>query len=152
MENTLENKAKFFALYWGLIVAKITKGSYTHPLDTIHVVDKNVLSSVESENYVKHKYSLELTPISSISDDDAIEVTKILKYKEDDYFVKNFGFESFEYLKDEIKEAKHGFIGHIVNESSRVLSVADYLRSKGYYIGDGTEIDYGWVKLKEQIK
>ncbi len=143
MDNTLENKAKFFALYWGQRVEMLIESyGINATLWLVNPKDIGINSF------------LELKPLSSISDEDAIEVTKILKYKEDDYFVKNFGFEAFEYLKDEINESKHGFLGHVVNESSRVVAAADYLRSQGYAIpwnelSVEKLVEYGWVKLKE---
>lgn len=70
MEITLENKAKFFAQYWGQIVAVVTKGSYTHPLGTEHVVNETVIRTLSP--IVKHEYSLCLKPLLSIPDEDAI--------------------------------------------------------------------------------
>jgi len=71
MENTIDNKKKFFALYWGQDVALVTKGSYTHPKDTKHVVCGQVINSLTS--YVKHNYSLELLPVALIQEDEVVE-------------------------------------------------------------------------------
>lgn len=146
MENTLENKAKFFAMYWNQPVAIITKGSYTHPKGTIHLVDKNTISSVESEKFHKHRYSLELKPISSISDEDAeycIGKTECSMRKND----PNSG--------DYGMSPSSIFVNSIIGDSSYHIGrrEADYLRSKGYAIKwiDKTvkdQVSDGWVKLK----
>ena len=60
MKNTLENKAKFFALYWGQEVYKDNKTSEPFNVSILH-----------------HKNSyLELKPLSQISDEDALWYAK----------------------------------------------------------------------------
>lgn len=71
MENTLENKAKFFAQYYGQKVALIP--DYDEGLDLI----KAVVSRVQE---IK---CLELKSLSDIKDEDAIEVAKIIESNED---------------------------------------------------------------------
>ena len=58
-ENTLENKAKFFAQYWGQYVLYFTS-------DFLRKIDNLTLDSVENDDY------LELKPLSQISDEDVI--------------------------------------------------------------------------------
>lgn len=147
MENTLGNKAKFFALYWGQIVAIVSKGSYTHPKGTIHLVDKNTVSSVESENYTKHRYSLELKPLSSISDEDA------------EYCI---GKVECNMRKNDQNHGDYGmspsaiFVNSIIGDNSYHIGrrEAEYLRSKGYALKwmdkpVKEQVSDGWIKLKE---
>lgn len=135
MENTLENKAKFFAQYLnqqvfyqdriGNIVSfYLSCGNFTNQVWIV---------SLEDENFEKNELSCEaninecqliLTPLSQISDEDAIK----------------FGFTS---ARDFLAVADIYHSYHV-----------DYLRSKGYaltYMDLSVEdlINYGWVKLKE---
>ena len=135
LENTLENKAKFFAQYWGQYVLYFTS-------DFLRKIDNLTLDSVENDDY------LELKPLSHISDEDAIEVSKI------------FGLG---HLSGAIKELILSIFRTSINDSGTTsstngiknwLHVFDYLRSKGYalpYIDLSVEnlIEYGWIKLKE---
>ena len=135
LENTLENKAKFFAQYWGQYVLYFTS-------DFLRKIDNLTLDSVENDDY------LELKPLSQISDEDAIEVSKI------------FGLG---HLSGAIKELILSIFRTSINDSGTTsstngiknwLHVFDYLRSKGYalpYMDLSVEdlVEYGWVKLKE---
>lgn len=60
-ENTLENKAKFFAQYWGQHVLYFSS-------DFLRKIDNLTLDSVENDDF------LELKPISKISDEEAINL------------------------------------------------------------------------------
>ena len=125
LSNNLENKAKFFALYYGQKVLCIRKNE--SPLLYVGFDDLQ-------NNKVREDDYLELTPISQITDEHAIEVEKIV------------------YPSDKtLWTAKNGreYLAYKPNVDCMLLSVGDFLRSKGYYIGDGTEITFGWVKLKE---
>ena len=135
LENTLENKAKFFAQYWGQYVLYFTS-------DFLRKIDNLTLDSVENDDY------LELKPLSQISDEDAIEVSKI------------FGLG---HLSGAIKELILSIFRTSINDSGTTsstngiknwLHVFDYLRSKGYalpWMDLSVEdlVEYGWVKLKE---
>src|SRR5690606_7111537 len=68
MENTIENKAKFFALYWG---QEIMKESDNDLNETVYFANPHANQSKISNYY------LELKTLSSISDEDAIEVSTI---------------------------------------------------------------------------
>lgn len=57
MENTLENKSKFFAIYYNQKVLKVTK-------NRLDIVSK-------SWNWEHSSFYLELTPLSQITDEDA---------------------------------------------------------------------------------
>ena len=162
LENTLENKAKFFAQYWGQEVL------ITNP----HVNQKNPFKC--EQPYIYHNTDiawLELTPLSQISDEDAIEVAKLVspmlfegrgkngghyidKSETWWYSVKHNGktlmvdidLDGYVFEYDEVDEYKR---------PSRSLMGTDYLRSKGYalpYMDLSVEdlVEYGWVKLKEE--
>ena len=156
-ENTLENKAKFFAQYWGQHVLYFTS-------DFLRKIDNLTLDSIENDDY------LELKPLSQISDEDAINVAKLVspmlfegrgkngghyidKSETWWYSVKHNGktlmvdidLDGYIFEYDEVEEYKrpsHSLIG------------TDYLRSKAYalpYMDLSLEdlVEYGWIKLKE---
>jgi len=121
MDNNLTNKGKFFAQYWGQDVLTLGGAKCDNE------------SQNWGEDLIFKTQFLELTPLSQITDEDAIEVAKIW-----------------------------GSIEPSVNVGKKVINrvtimmvrVADYLRSKGYavdYLDCKVEqqIEYGWVKLKE---
>ena len=133
-QNTLENKAKFFAQYWGQEVL----------IANPHVNQKNPFKC--EQPYIYHNTDiawLELTPLSQISDEDLEKCLKILGQRLD--------LESF----------RESFIEGLSNRDFyaqfypvRAIEIADYLRSKGYaltYMDLSVEdlVEYGWVKLKE---
>ena len=131
MEKTLENKAKFFAQYWGQEVVKWNfstgESSYmTLPLDDFRI------------NEVK-KFHLILKPLLSIADEDAVDLSKIIKLKFSSVY-------NDEFVLSEIKKS-------IINDAHNLpYAVVDYLRSKSYalpYMGLSIEklIEYGWVKI-----
>ena len=157
LENTLENKAKFFAQYWGQHVLYFSS-------DFLRKIDNLTLDSIENDDY------LELKHISQISDEDAINVAKLVspmlfegrgkngghyidKSETWWYSVKHNGktlmvdidLDGYIFEYDEVEEYKR---------PSRSLIGTDYLRSKGYalpWMDLSVEdlIEYGWVKLKE---
>lgn len=133
LENTLENKAKFFAQYYG---CKVYMNS----------PNCRIPSKVFMGKSIEPKDFLELTPLSQISDEDAIEVAKI---------------EDSAYTESNLVRGKviaENFINYSdCNNSFRcslkMIKFMDYLRSKGYalpWMGLSVEelIEYGWVKLK----
>ncbi len=135
MENTLENKAKFFALYWGF--------EFT---GSDHYGEYMPGTWSEFPKYVDKQYLI-LKPISSISDEDAeycIGKVECSMRKNDpshgDYGMSPSGI----------------FVNSIIVYSSYHIGrrEADYLRSKGYALKwmDKTvkeQIADGWIKLKE---
>ena len=156
-QNTLENKAKFFSQYFSQHVLYFSS-------DFLRKIDNLTLDSIENVDF------LELKPLSQISDEDAINVAKLVspmlfegrgkngghyidKSEIGWYSVKHDGktlmvdidLDGYVFEYDEIDEYKR---------PSRSLIGTDYLRSKGYalpYMDLSVEdlIDYGWVKLKE---
>ena len=156
-QNTLENKAKFFSQYFSQHVLYFSS-------DFLRKIDNLTLDSIENDDF------LELKPLSQISDEDAINVAKLVS----PMFFEGIGKNGGHYIdKSEIEwySVKHDRKTLMVNidldgyvfeydeidgykKPSRSLIGTDYLRSKGYalpYMDLSVEdlIDYGWVKLKE---
>ena len=130
--NTIENKSKFFAQYWGSPIVYTGKGK------PIRGLGKKITLSYENANEFQtilfsNQRAVELKSLSDISDEDAIEVAKLLNWKANDFDIKWIKNKDFEWQT--IK-----------------LSVTDFLRSRGYalpYMGLSVEklIEYGWVIL-----
>ena len=124
MKNTLENKTKLFAQYWGQHL--IIMGSFLRRID--HVT----LCNIENDDI------LQLKPLSKISDEDALILSKM-----------RYSFE--EYIN--LKNGKCMVSCH-ENQKYLIQIQVDFLRSKGYalpYMDLSVEdlIDYGWIKLEE---
>lgn len=140
MENTLENKAKFFAQHLGqkILIEDIT---VIHPMQIIgidielgvHVYD----AGIKLRGYYPLFDSLlELRPLSSITDEDFNLI-----------------------MKDEIMNPEPSigdpvFTFEIGGLKLSDLTTTDYLRSKGYalpWMGLSVEelVNFGWIKLKE---
>ena len=127
MENNLENKAKFFAQYWGQNLMKLVKKTDFFDVE---------VGAMTINNRQFDKHFLELTPLSMISDEDAVEVKKLC----DIDFTMIMRSKEAEY---------RAFM------STRFTVVADYLRSKGYalpFMGLSVEqqIEYGWITLNQK--
>lgn len=137
-ENTLENKAKFFAQYWGQHL--IIMGSF------LRIIDHLTLCNIENDDI------LQLKPLSKISDEDALWTIN------NHYFKFENPILEISKLKALTKEIH---ISYIFNDATRHLILKpenlyphnyDYLRSKGYalpYMDLSVEelIEYGWIKL-----
>ena len=146
MKNTLENKEKFFALYWGQDILKIPLivGSPQRFLTSVVISHSEWIDRVN----VGH---LELKPLSQITDEDAIEVADILKVKSDEQIKIILG-EKHNRI-DAVKRIINSENGTGVS-TKRFIEAIDFLRSKGYalpWMGISVEeqIEFGWVKLKE---
>ena len=118
LQNNLENKAKFFAQYFG---QKIQVDNELNEMGKFPLTISNI-------SFKPEKCHLELTPLSDITDEDAIALGFINPESVRTTFFPSVG----KYTTD-----------------------ADYLRSKGYalpYMGLSVEklIEYGWVKLKSK--
>ncbi|TCV17169.1 hypothetical protein EDC17_101188 [Sphingobacterium alimentarium] len=137
MENTLENKAKFLALYWGQRLMR-------EEMDSKLYFCKPGKDSDFELNYI------ELKPLSSISDEDAeycIGKTECSMRKND----PNSG--------DYGMSPSSIFVNSMIGDSSYHIGrrEADYLRSKGYalpWMGVTVEeqVNRGWIKLKGETK
>ena len=137
MTNTLENKARFFAQYWGQNVQwyKLRKLS---PLKCVEVSGD------------RYGYLL-LKPLSQISDEDLEYIRPLVGYNntpEGIGLVKRFltvlwmDSEDINYFA--ITDTKPTLI---------VLVIIDFLRSRGYalpWMGLSVEtlVEWGWVKLR----
>lgn len=125
MENTLENKAKFVAQYWGQPIY------YVNNLD--RVVESNIGGWIQ-QNGLNFCY-LELKSLSTITDEDAIDLGKIIGYLNSPFQVRKHLKENYPF-GDSLEQPE-----------------LDYLRSKGYalpYMGLSVKklIEYKWIKLK----
>lgn len=137
MENTLENKARFNALYFGQKVYWQENGEGGKSLPPIEV---NPITLIESEHC-----KMLLKSISSITDEDALEVANILTIDKED-LVLDWKQEMIEILSSEFATT--------ANSLHRFSHACDWLRSKGYalpYMGLSVEklIEYGWIILIE---
>lgn len=135
MKNTLDNKAGLFAQY--IVAEPVCQTSNSD----------GILSAATYHLNIKHGFEkryLLLKSISSITDEDAIEVGFLLSKLSRGFIQMHDG-----YKKSLIESAKK-YMKFEIEKSS----VVDYLRSKGYalpYMGLSVEkqIEYGWIKLIE---
>lgn len=139
MENTLGNKAKFFAQYWGQKLLAVT-------------VNEDELCQKIGNSYMG-KYHVEmchikLKPLSSITDEELIIVSAIEgdKYTEDHIIRGRTIIKTFAEYSDCTDSLKN---------TNQLIQLIDYLRSKGYalpYMGLSVEKlqEYGWIKLKSE--
>jgi len=141
MENNLENKARFFAQYWGHRIGKTQPKQFGLQVVNEYLIDKLFDKSI-----------LELTSLSAITDEDAIEVKKIVKdtmYWDDGEDRNEF---NINYLKRGIERMVCQNTGCWLTVKNLSYMI-DYLRSKGYampYLDASVEdlVSMGWVKLK----
>lgn len=131
MENNLDNKAKFFAQYWGQAVMRYDTGN------VIYGVEGKLVNTVDEKDY------LQLKPLSSISDEDAIELW-------DKLYLNNT------WANKEKIYAVHTSIGLDSNDYTffEVQIIVDFLRSKGYALPFGglsveQLVKYNWLRLSE---
>lgn len=157
-QNTLENKAKFFAHYLnqqvfyqdriGNIVSfYLSCGNFTKQVWIVSLEDENFEKNELSCNANINECQLILKPLSQISDEDAIHGLKLI--------ISSRNSSAFDYCKSQnysIEQMVNYFNRHLVYDFKLILT--DYLRSKGYvlpYMDLSVEdlVEYGWVKLKE---
>lgn len=155
MENTLENKIKFFSQYYGQRLLKGGRWRGTKP------VNEALWCYMGNDKY------LQLKPISLITDEEAKELIK-LRFEYDKGNVKDILGIKVKLIsrKSDINSISiTAIISHknwadftdsiLITSDSRILYVlVDYLRSKGYalpWMGLSVEkqIEYGWIKLAE---
>ena len=154
-QDTLENKAKFFAQYWKQdVLCRVIFGKNKNEIIMHNTPCSNLKLGEIIDSY------LELKPLSQISDEDVIqgitylynitreELGEILEIKHYDTFsnITTIG------IGCNLKTSRsiHHWSG-----TKKISSVeSDYFRSKGYalpYMDLSVEdlIEYGWIKLKE---
>ena len=143
MENTKENKARFFAQYLG----SDFENTYTRP--TVLRITGATIDLINNERMEQWKDSkVILKPLSSISDEDAVELGSVLGFMNfTKVSVEDSGFWIVWEVNGEIRKNKFVFYNDIP------FPLADFLRSKGYalpYLGLSVEqqIEYGWIKLQ----
>lgn len=134
MENTLENKEKFFAQYWGVRAFMFDDSDINHPF---------LVNRANMSGGMVKQTKLLLLPLSEITDEDALKIDGVLDGEE--IATVEWGKILLEDMFSETQRNKWG-VQHIV-------LISDYLRSKGHalpYNGISVEkqVEWGWVKLK----
>lgn len=155
MENTIENKAKFLQNYIGIGISMVCIAkNFTIPdriLNGVIINDKKqqtlyLTKDGCSDLFSANEWVAELRPLSSITDEDAIEVANIF---------------NLHHLSGAVKDLIKSIIIALDGTSNKSATTEfvsnwaesiDYLRSKGYalpWIGLSVkqQIEYGWVKL-----
>jgi len=135
-----EDKAKFFAQYWGQQVFQSKSFEDDSPCHFYK------LSGTDENDY------LLLTPLSDITDEDAKRIATILQLSNNNTSMKD----ALPFTKQLIKhwlEYDDSFDENVYHLD--YLEGCDYLRSKGYalpYLNYSIEdlIEKGWIKLKEK--
>lgn len=138
LENTIENKARFFALYFNQKV--FTHVEYKN--DEVDYVTDLSFGFMRRDGK-DNKYLLELKPLSSITEEDAIGVCDLLGHDKS----KSTAETGRKVLETRIYSYK-------TKNADFILEIFDFLRSKGYalpYLGAPVETlqSWGWIKLKE---
>lgn len=147
-----ENKAKFYAQYWGQEVLEVPHLVYVgYPPEPSHDEwGSETLRSDNIDQVVKHNFPLWLKPLSQISDEEAIELAKIIG-------CSGNGRGRLHPLDRNmpLTELGRGIVwsGRYVIDNFKMWDVIDYLRSKGYalpFMGLSVEemIEAGWIKIK----
>lgn len=157
----MENKARFFALYWNQLILMQKNGL-------------GVKRCIQAywEKTIGSRY-LELKSLSDISEEDAVEVARILRYNTNEKIEVKVDHDSLIaiYEDGQAVELYFDFSGYCTydnykhigyssadggfSESCYLFFVAmDYLRSKGYalpFMGVSVEtmISWNWIKLKK---
>lgn len=137
IENTLENKSKFFAQYWYQDVFVFVPNMQTY----------KITKSRFNAETLKNPCYLQLKPLESISDEDAIEVIGLVEFKlkQNDKSSGYFGMSASGIFVDTLNVHGESYLIDKYN--------IDYLRSKSYalpWMGLSVQdlIDYGWIKIK----
>lgn len=142
MTNTLENKAKFFALYLNQHIVKWHKrNSHTPAYLHFSLLDKKNINS---------EY-LELKQLSSISDEDALEVATLLGN------CNHISDESKIYQAKDLIATPKFYTAQTNITANQWLKVIDFLRSRGYalpWMGISVDelVQWGWIKLKNDTR
>lgn len=159
MTNTPENKQRFFALYWGQEVQMHVSGN-------IYKVGKIAPIAPTISHLV-------LKPLSAISDENAIEVAKILIDDNQDFKVYDHPFDGLFVFKDNVSVSGYSYVEfwkyniecgtyypkhpdkrkELMVSACLFLQAYDYLRSKSYLLPfmDLTIeqiLAYGWAVIK----
>lgn len=131
------DKAAFFACYWGQKVLRVSEGAIVEQIVGGGFLDR--FTERESTSY------LLLTPLSLITDEDAIEVAKLTD-KEFDSPVR-WGINNVNWMFNPDIDTSTGY------STSTVIRIYQYLQSRGFplpfrqYSTDDL-IAKGWAKVK----
>jgi len=127
MENNLENKKRFFAKYWGQEVAIQKSGGGTgfKYVPTEHTIDEDIKADV-----------LYLRDLSSVNDDELLELGVLLGWKG-------------EHIERALDIINGGFESASLGQMYKAVY---FLLSKGFYLGDNTEIFYEWCEIDKTKK
>lgn len=141
IENTLENKAKFFALY-------VLQGVFVNGLGAKGWLTTVDLNSIANGNIGGH---LELKPLSSISDEEAIFAFDLDKNNQPRITKIYSTYNEYLHIEYEFMGSEGVFLdnGIVVSPNSLGLDAIMKLTKLGYHVGTTREVEYGWVKLKE---
>jgi hypothetical protein len=159
LENTLENKWMFFAQYWSQEISyvRIDDAPDRGPF----VVDLSDWRVRFNDSY------LFLKPLTSITDEDAVELVKLFRDKRLFSHVNRTKiYSEFFFKKSEIEELSGCIINRRIYKDfsfddfttqnlapKDFLNIYQYLHSKGYalpWMDLSVEdlIEYGWIKIK----
>lgn len=149
IENTEYNQINFYAQYWG---------------QNVMCNDKYVWRDMETLDTMLDIYNgklkgwyAKLKPMSEITDNDAVEVAKIIFNITDDNYLSDVGGT----IIWSLFEVGHPFPIHTKDvkeidaiSGKDIIRITDYLRSKGYalpYLSLTVSdlVEFGWVKLKQ---
>lgn len=137
--NNPENKARFFAQYWGQKVIM-------HPVLFKPITMYDVITNPDNgfERDIE-KCWLELNSLSNITNEDLIKCYHL--YSEICAYDYTMDFASV------IDMARHVIKMEGYNWLTKYTKISDYLRSKGYalpymQLSIKDLIDYGWIKIK----
>ena len=130
MENTLENKAKFFAQYWDQDVIQVDMPEWSGNTRFVDAL------TMESDGF-KH-FSILLKKANNINKEEALLLSK-MRYTLQEYI--------------NVENGKCMVSCH-ENQISLIQTQVDFLRSKGYalpWMGLSVKQleEYGWIKLKK---
>lgn len=152
IELNNENKAKFFALYFGQKV--LYDPSYAvvaYDQTGIFTVSDCTFDGV----YIEPHVSLILKPLSQITDEDAIEVAKLIENNHqgiiDDTHRKGLIHWGKVYAVQLMRSDTVRFNMRVYN----CIALVDYLRSKGYALSwNGLTVEQmvesNWIKLRKE--
>ncbi|MFT7155263.1 MAG: hypothetical protein ACI8Q1_000264 [Parvicella sp.] len=138
--NTPENKAKFFAQYWGQKIMKTT----THNEHCVPVDGESVLMLCNPIAAEIETYFLELNPLSSVTEDH-MQIMGFNRVKPISIIFKEEGWYESE-SSGYFTEHDPWVIG-VLRGNGFPLPWCD---SFGNQISIDDQIEYGWIKLKNK--
>lgn len=156
MKNTLENKARFFALYpeADVIINNLNQGKLLgvcfceNPTFSVPCMHPEI--DMQTYTFKHFNPTLELTPISLITDEDAKIVASI------GYTIDNYKGNLQEFISNPATGKRWINVnnaGHSFTKLETSICIVDFIRSKRYaFSWNGLtveqQVEYGWVKLK----